>query len=373
MRTLLAVIAVLAAIGTARAEDRVLTIGCSLPLSGRMVGFGQPIEQGMQLAVDSFEASHQMPGAHFVLACSDSLGDPKETVNIAERLIDDKTVFISVSDFTSTATMAAADTYARAGLVEMTPTASHPDLVKMNKWMFRTSETVPSYIDPLADFTVNTLHKKRVAVIQVQTDWGQSVGQTFIARLKKDGGEVTDDEIYNEGTSDFRAILTQLRRSRPEAIFLAMLEEEAATFMKQRKQLGLTDIPVVDSGVGVTERSLRLAGDAFDGMYSSRLFNPERDTPEVRAFVAGFQKKYGKAPDIWSAYGYDAASIAMLAAKRAWPDVTRDGVRQQLMKLGRYEGANGALSIDPETRDVVRYGLVTVRVENGKVDYAPKF
>jgi branched-chain amino acid transport system substrate-binding protein len=359
-------------VGSAHAEDRTLVIGCALPLSGRMVGFGQPIQQGMQLAVDGFNASGQLPGAHFVLDCSDSQGNPKETVNIAERLIDNKDVFISISDFTSTATMAAADTYARAGLVQMTPSASHPDLVKMNPWMFRTSETIPTYIEPLADFTVKDLHKTHVAVIQVQTDWGQSVGETFIAQLKKDGGTVADDEIYNEGTSDFRAILTKLRRSKPDAIFLAMLEEETATFMKQRKQLGLTDIPVVDSGVGVTERSLKLAGDAFDGLYSSRLYNPERNTPEVKAFIAGFKAKYNAAPDIWSAYGYDAATIAMLAAKRAWPDVTRDNVRQQLAKFGKFEGANGTLAIDPTTRDVLRYGLTTVRVENGQVDYAPK-
>ncbi len=372
MKPWFAALALILAATAAHAEDRTLVIGCALPLSGRMVGFGQPIEQGMQLAVDSFNASGGLPGAKFVLACSDSQGNPKETVNIAERLIDTKDVFISLSDFTSTSTMAAADTYARGGLVQMTPSASHPDLVKMNPWMFRSSETIPTYIEPLADFIVNDLHKKKVAVIQVQTDWGQSVGETFDAQLKKDGGTLAAQEVYNEGTSDFRAILTQLRRTRPDAIFLAMLEEEAATFMKQRKQLGLTEIPVVDSGVGVTDRSLQLAGDAFDGMYSSRLYNPERDTPEVKAFVAGFQAKYGKAPDIWSAYGYDAANIAMLAAKRAWPDVTRDSVRAQLGKLGRYEGANGALTFDPATRDVVRYGLTTVRVENGRVNYAPK-
>ena len=372
MKPWFAALALIALTTAAHAEDRNLVIGCALPLSGRMVGFGQPIQQGMQLAVDSFNASGQLPGAKFVLACSDSQANPKETVNIAERLIDTKDVFISISDFSSTATMAAADTYARAGLVQMTPSASHPDLVKMNPWMFRSSETIPTYIEPLADFTVQDLHKKKVAVIQVQTDWGQSVGETFVAQLKKDGGEVADLAVYNEGTSDFRAILTQLRRSKPEAIFLAMLEEEAATFMKQRKQLGLTEIPVVDSGVGVTDRSLQLAGDAFDGMYSSRLYNPERGTPEVKAFVAGFQSKYGKAPDIWSAYGYDAANIAMIAAKRAWPSVTRDNVRVQLGKLGKFEGANGALTFDPTTRDVVRYGLVTVRVENGRVNYAPK-
>lgn len=365
-------LALVASSGVARsvpalADDKVLVIGCSLPLSGRMVGFGGPIKEGMDLAVERFNDSGQLHGAKFRLACSDSQGDAKETVNIAEKLVDDRSVIASISDFTSTATMAAAETYNKGGLVEMTPSASHPDLVKLNRWIFRSSETIPTYVNPLADFTVQKLGKKRVAVIQVQTDWGQGVGETFIARLKQDGGELTDREVYNEGATDFRAILTKLRRSRPDAIFLAMLEEEAATFIKQRKQLGLTDVAVVDSGVGLTDRSIQLAGDAFDGTYSMRLFNPDRQTPEVQNFVKAYRAKYNKEPDIWSAYGWDAAELIMNAAQRAWPNVTREAVRDQLAHTPRYEGANGALAIDPETREIERFDLTPLRVEAGKI------
>ena len=358
--------------GTARAQDKTLVIGCSLPLSGPMVGFGDPIQKGAALAVEQFNAAKMMPGVAFRLDCSDSKGDAKETVNIAEKLVDNKAVIASISDFTSTATMAAADTYAQGGLVELTPSASHPDLVKMNKWMFRTSETVPTYVDPLADFMTQTLGKKRIAVVQVQTDWGQSVGETFVAQAKKDGAEIVDDAVYNQGATDFRSILTRIRREKPDAIFLAMLEEEAATFMKQRQQLGLTDVTVVDSGVGLTERSLGLAGDAFDGMWSSRLFNPSNPSPVVQDFIKSFTAKYGRAPDIWSAYGFDAASIILQAAKRAGPDVTRVAEQEQLAHFGLGEGANGKFAIDPATRDIERFGLTTVRVEHGKIDYNPK-
>ena len=371
MRYGLALAAALAC-GTARAEDRTVVIGCSLPLSGPLVGFGSPIKQGADLAVEQFNAAHTMPGVTFRLDCSDSKGDAKETVNIAGKLVDNPQVIASMSDFTSTATMAAADTYANGGLVELTPSASHPDLVKMNKWMFRTSETIPTYIDPLADFIAKTLGRKRVAVVQVQTDWGQSVGETFAAAAKRDGVEIVDNAVYNQGTTDFRAILTRMRREKPDAIFLAMLEEEAATFMKQRKQLGMTEIPVVDSGVGLTERSLGLAGDAFDGMWSSRLFNPDDPSPVVQDFIKAFSAKYGKAPDIWSAYGFDAATIIMEAARRAGPGVTRAQEQEQLARYGRSQGANGAFAIDPDTRDVERFGLTTVRVENGKINYSPK-
>lgn len=356
----------------AAAADKELVLGCSLPLSGPLVGFGTPIQQGAKLAVDMFNKSNQLPGAHFSLHCYDSKGDAKETVNIAERLIDDPKVIASISDFTSTATMAAADTYARGKLLQLTPSASHPDLVKMNPWMFRSSETVPTYIDPIADLMVKKFGKKRIAVIQVQTDWGQSVGQTFIARAKQDGATITDDAIYNQGTSDFRSILTRIRRDKPDAIFLAMLEEEAAVFMKQKKQLGLSDVAVFDSGVGLTDRSLKLAGDAFDGMMSMRLYNPNSKDPVVQTFIKEFKAKYSKDPDIWSAYGWDAATLLMDAAKKAWPDVTRQSERDALAATRHFDGANGPLSFNVQTRDVQRESLTLVQVQDGKIVYGPK-
>ena len=368
-----AVLALCVAFGRgAAAADREFVIGCSLPLSGPLVGFGAPIKQGAELAVAMFNASAKLPGAHFVLDCEDSKGDAKETVNIAGKLVDNPQVIASISDFTSTATMAAADTYARGKLLQLTPSASHPDLVKMNPWMFRSSETIPTYVEPLADLMVNKLGKKRIAVVQVQTDWGQSVGQTFIAQAKKDGAQITDDAVYNQGTSDFRSILTHMRRDKPDAIFLAMLEEEAAVFMKQRKQLGLTDVLVVDSGVGLTERSLDLAGDAFDGLITQRLFNPNSPDPVVQEFVKAFTAKYGKQPDLWSAYGYDAADLLLDAAKRAWPNLTRQTERDQLAATTSFDGANGHLAMDPQTRDVVRTNLTSVEVKDGKIVYDPK-
>jgi branched-chain amino acid transport system substrate-binding protein len=349
--------------------QRSFTIGCSLPLSGPEVGFGVPVRQGMQLAVDTFNASKQLPGAVFRLDCKDSQDQAQQTVTIAQGFVDDPQVIAALSDFSSTATMAAAATYAAGRLVEMTPTASSPAITGLNEWMFRSSETIPNYVEPLVDFTVKTLGKPKIAIMQVQTDWGQGVARTVIARATADGGSIVATEIYNRGTTDFRAELTKLRRLRPDAIFLAMLEEDAATFMKQRQQFGMSDITVVDSGVGVTPRSIALAGVAFDGLWSDRLFNPASRLPEVQNFIAGYKARYGTAPDQWGSYGYDGAMLVMLAAKRAWPHVTRQSVRDQLARTGTYIGANGALSIDPQTRELTRGSMAIVRIENGAEDY----
>lgn len=357
----------------AQAPQKTFVIGCSLPLSGPEVGFGTPVRQGMQLAVDEFNASKQLPGATFRLDCKDSQDQAQQTVTIAQGFIDDPQVIAALSDFSTTSTMAAAATYAAAKLVEMTPTASGVQITRANPWMFRSSETIPNYVEPLADFTVKTLGKKKVAIIQIQTDWGQGVAQTYTDRVKADGGEILTNEIYNPGTADFRAELTKLRRLRPDAIFLAMLEQDAAIFMKQRQQFGMGDITVVDSGVGVTPRSMGLAGSAFDGLWTNRLFNPESKLPIVQNFIAAYKAKYNTAPDQWGGYGYDGATLIMQAAKRAWPDVTRQAIRDQLANTGTYVGANGALSIDARTRDLSRTSMAIVQVQNGAINYTPKY
>lgn len=356
----------------AQAANKRLVIGCSLPLSGPLVGFGQPIKRGMDLAVETFNHAQEIPGATVVLACNDSRGDPREAVNVAARLVDQPSVLASISDFTSGATMAAAATYGDGGLIQLTPSASNPAITGMNKWMFRTSETIPGYIDPIADFIVHDLGKKRVAMVQVETDWGEATGKAFAARLKQDGGTLVDNEIYNQGTTDFRAILTKLRRERPDAIFLTMLEEEAATFMRQFRQLDMGKIPVIDSGVGITYRSIALAQGAMNGVYSLELFDPNSEDAGVQTFVKTFNAKYAGqhlTPDIWAAYGWDAATVIMDAMKRAWPNETRANVRDQLANTGVYDGANGKFSMNPKTREIKRFSLTEIRVENNRIVY----
>lgn len=369
----LALGAALAAMAPSAHAQKALVIGCSLPLSGREVGFGQPIREGMELAVDRFNASGQLAGATFKLDCKDSQDQAQQTVSIAQGFVDDPGVIAALSDFSTTSTMASASTYGTAKLVDVTPTASSTAITQANPYMFRASETIPSYIIPLADFSTKTLGKKQIAIIHVQSDWGEAVAKTFAAQAKVNGATIVADDAYNPGVTDFRAELTKLRRLHPQEIFMAMLEQDAALFMKQRQEFGLGDITAVDSGVGLTGRSLGLAGSAFNGLWADRLYNPYSKRPEVQAFIKAFQAKYGKAPDEWSADGYDAAMLVMLAAKRAWPDVTRASIEEQMIKTGTYVGANGPLTVDPTTHEISRSGMTIVRVENGQINYDPKY
>lgn len=348
------------------AQKSTYVLGCSLPLSGRMMGFGEPVKIGMDVAIEEMNASSKNKGLQFELQCFDSKADPKETINIGQRLIDQPKVIASLSDFTSTAFMAAAETYKNGKLIQITPTASHPELTKMNEWMFRASTTTPIYVRPAADFILDKLKVKRAAVVQVQTDWGVSVGDTFVEQFKARGGEILSRDIYNEGQTDFRAILTQIRRTNPDVIFLSMLEEEAVNFLRQKQQFTMKQ-PVVDSSVGITPRSLGLGGAVMNGVYAMTMFSESAESPVVQRFAKAYRAKSGdKTPSIWGAYGYDSAMLVMEAAVRAQPHVTRASVRDQLANTKNFRGANGLLSLDPLTREVIRGEPMFTQVIDGK-------
>lgn len=54
-----------------------------------------------------------------------------------------------------------------------------------------------------------------------------------------------------------------------------------------------------------------LAGKDADGLvFSAPFFDIASGDPEVKAFVSGYEHRYGEKPNVWAAYGYDVVCIA---------------------------------------------------------------
>ena len=66
---------------------------------------------------------------------------------------------------------------------------------------------------------------------------------------------------------------------------------------------------------------------------------------EDQAFIEAYTKKFGVAPDIYAALGYDAAMMAAEAIKRAG---STDGTRiaQELERTMKFAGITGEISLD---------------------------
>jgi branched-chain amino acid transport system substrate-binding protein len=113
-----------------------IRIGLSAPITGNYAEFGENFKYAVQMAVDEINAQGGLLGKQIEVVVMDSKGDPKEAATIAQKFVQDKTIVAEIGDFTSTCCLAAAPIYERYGMVQLSPTSSHPDFAPSGKYMF---------------------------------------------------------------------------------------------------------------------------------------------------------------------------------------------------------------------------------------------
>ncbi len=335
--------------GSAAAQTKTILIGYELPLTGDSSHYGEVFRNAADIKLQEFKIAGGVPGADVVIRYEDSKNDAKEARNIAQLFVDDKSIVGVIGDFSSTASMAAAEIYAKAGMPQLSQTASHPDFVKISKWQFR-NITTQTYEGA---FNAGWMREKGVsnaAVVAIQNDWGLSAASNFADAFKAKGGRITSIEYFNPGTRDFRSILTKISRATPDAIYLCMFYEEGASFLQQRQQLSVT-ASVYGASSLYNEQLLKLAGPAADGLLLSSNFVPTNPAANVQTFVSEYKAKYGSVPDQFAAQAYDALGIMLVALKKAGPNVTRESLRDALAATKDYPGVTGVTTFDPETRE----------------------
>lgn len=354
----------LAGAGMAHAAQPSVRIGYQLPLTGNTAQYGQDFKAAAEIALKEFNASGRIP-VPVEIVFEDSRSDAKEAVSIARKFADDPSIVGVLGDFTSTVSMASAQVYKRAGLSQLSQTASHPDYTKISKWQFRNITNQDQEGPFNADWIASQGFKK-VAVIGEQTDWGQSAVQAFEKKAKENGIEVVFSEYFNRGIPDFRSLITKVDRVHPDAIYGAIFYEDAAQFLKQLHQLGVK-APVFSSSAAYNEQLIKLAGKDADGLRLTSTFLPTVDAENVRHFVTAWKAvRNGEEPGQFPAQAYDATNIMLDAVARTYPDATRDKVRQALAETKDFPGVTGSTTFDADREP--HKSLVKVEVVNGKFE-----
>ncbi|TCT44959.1 ABC transporter substrate-binding protein [Martelella mediterranea] len=342
------------------ADGDPIKIGYQLPLTGNTAQYGQDFETASQIALKAFNASGQLP-VPVEIIYEDSRSDAKEGVTIARKFADNDEIVGVLGDFTSGVSMASAQVYKREGIPQLSQTASHPDYTKISPYQFR-NITTQAQEGPFNADWMNALGYKKIAVISEQTDWGQTVVDNFTDEVKANGGEIVFSEYFNRGLPDFRSIITKIERAEPDAIYTGFFYEDAANFLKQARQLGL-DIPIFSTSAAYSPQLIELAGEDANGLHLTATFMPNDDRPEVQEFVSAWEEERGDKPGQFPAQAYDATNIMLDAIVRAYPDVTRESLRDALAETKDFPGVTGVTTFGPDREP--QKVLTKAVVENG--------
>jgi branched-chain amino acid transport system substrate-binding protein len=347
------------------ASTEPIYIGVSGPLTGQNARYGEQWKKGFDLALEEINGAGGVNGRPLEYIFEDTQSDPKQSVVVAQKFVADERIIVELGDFSSSASMAASPIYQRGGLVQFGFTNSHPDFTNAGgDYTWSNSVTQGQASPALADFAIDTLGLKRVAVFYLNNDWGVSSNDLFNARAQELGGEVVASESYLAEEKDFRSALTRVREANPDGIVLFSYQADGALIAQQVRQAGL-EVPLVASSSLQSPDFLELGGEAVEGVYVRGQFLPTDPRPEVKNVVDKYVAKYNETPDFFAIHAYDTMHLIAKAIEIGGP--TRKGVHSALPQLKDVPSViYGKATFDPETRRVLNPQFVDLQVKDGE-------
>jgi len=361
--------AALAAGGAVQAQT-VVKIGHVGPVSGPQAHYGRDNENGARMAVDELNKQNVTIGGKkvtFELVAEDDAADPKQGTAAAQKLCDAKVNGV-VGHLNSGTTIPASKIYSDAGIPQISPSATNPKYTRQGfKTTFRVVADDVHLGGTLGKYAVTTLKGKTIAVIDDRTAYGQGVADEFEKGVKAAGGKVVKREFTNDKATDFTAILTSIKGTKPDLVFYGGMDAVAGPMLRQMKQLGLSAKFMGGDGICTGELPKLAAGTMADDQVVCAEAGgiDDKDKAAVKAmedFRAKFKKKFGADVQIYAPYVYDALNVmvaAMVKANSAEPAK----YLPVLAKTEGYKGVTGTISFDG--KGDIKNGALTLYTYKG--------
>ena len=333
-------------LGTAAAAEPI-RIGVAEALSGGAAQYGISIRNGFQMAADEINAAGGVNGSKIELVIEDEQGKKDEAINAFKKLIfQDKALMLFGPTLSNSA--AAADPIAQAAHVVVFGTSNTADgITTIGDHVFRNSVTEADVLPVTIRTAARVASVKKVAVLYGNDDvFTKSGYDNFKKALDAQKIAVTTTETFAKGDVDFKAQLTKIKATNPDAIVLSALIAEGAPIMVQARQLGL-NVPFIGGNGMNSVKVFDLAKGASDGLWVGSPWSIENRTPENNSFIIAYTKKYSAPPDQFAAQAYDAMHIATAAMKKIKlsGDLAKDrSALQAALPAVKWTGATGSFA-----------------------------
>ena len=349
----------------APAEAVTVKIGSASPLTGPQAHIGIDIRNGVQLAIEDANAQGIEIGGRkvkFELVAEDDEANPTKATTVAQKLVDSKVVG-AVGHFNSGASIPASKIYSDGGIPQISPSSTNP---KYTQQGFKTTFRVVAHDDQqgptLANFAINNLKVKSVAVIDDSTAYGQGLADAFARTVKEGGVNVLTREQTTDKDTDFRAILTKIKGLNPDLIMFGGIDPQAGPMVKQMSELGIKAKFMGGDGMQ-TPNFIKLAGPASDGVMASIPGLPKEKMPGGTEFLKKYKAKFNQEVELFAPMGYDAVMVFIDAMKRAGSTEPAKFLAE--LPKTNYQGVIGPIAFDD--KGDLKNGPITIYVvKDGK-------
>lgn len=349
--------------------ETVVKIGHVAPLTGAIAHLGKDNENGARMAIDEINAAGGVKAGDTTykleLVAEDDKADPKEGTIAAQKIVDSGAVAV-VGHLNSGTSIPASKIYADAGMTQISPSATNPKLTEQGfKTTFRVVANDNQQGSVLANYAASEMKAKTIAIVDDRTAYGQGLADVVEKVAKEKGLKVVAREFATDKTTDFNAILTKIRATKPDVVMYGGMDATAGPMAKQMKQLGIKAHLLAGDGVCSPE-FIKLAGNAADILTCSMAGEAVEKLAKGEEFKTKYKAKFGTDVQVYSPYSYDAVYVIADAIKRAGK-ADRASITAA-MPATNYAGLTGQIQFDGKG-DIKNGAISMFRVKDGKLEY----
>ena len=372
-----------------------IRIVSSLPRTGSANAQTSSMVNGIRMAIEDVQS-----GANWISQSSIELQyedwddaspergawDPAIEGQNADKAIRDPDVMAYIGPYNSGAAKISMPKLNQAGLLMVSPGNTWPGLTKQGigepnePQVYRPSNKINYFrVVPTDDIQgyvaakwAQELGVKKVFVLHDRELYGKGIAEMFRRSSPKFGLEIVGFEGIDPKAANYRALVVKIKQKKPNLVYFGgTTQTNAGQIAKDLRSGGFQGANAVKFMVpdGCFESAfIEAAGKenlegttyiTFGGVPTSEL------TGKGKEFYDRYKNKYGIEPEAYSAYGYEAARVALEAIALAQLK-DRSAIVQAISRIKDYQGVLGTWSFDEN-------GDTTLKTMSGNVVKDGKF
>ena len=332
--------------------------------------FLAPYKKGWELAIEEINAKGGVLGRKLEVISRDDGANPGDAVRVADELVTREGVNIIAGTFLSHIGLAVTEF---AGKKKVFFLAAEPLTDKItwqngNRYTFRLRPSTYMQVAMLMPDAV-AAKKKRWALIYPNFEYGQSAAAAFkdMIKAKQPDVEFVTEQATPLGKVDAGAVVQAVDDAKPDGIFNVLFGADLAKLVREGNTRGVfKDRLVVSLLTGEPEYLDPLKGDTPVGWIVTGYPWDKITTPEHKAFVDAYQKKFNEYPRLGSVVGYvTMTSLAAGLAKAGSTDTDKMIAAFRGLKLDSPFGPFEYRAIDHQATLGAYVGKVALEKDQG--------
>jgi branched-chain amino acid transport system substrate-binding protein len=369
------------------AQQKVVKIGMSLPLTGADADSADAIRKGAEMAIEDVNQKGGAGGYKFEAMVYDSATpaagqyDPAQAATNYKKFVADSLVVAAVGPVMSGEGKAISPILSEADMATVTPSSTNPDITDpkfkdqyrpKGKPVYFRNVTTDAYQGPnMANHAFYNLQVRKVYILDDGGAFGVGIADSFQRRAKELSMTILGRDQLNPKEPDYKTILTKIKGMSPDALYYGGVQQAAVKLARQAYEVMPTVHKLGSDGMYDLAFPEQAGKAAAEGWWASNASPDMLSDPKAEEWINTFRSKYKREPINYSITAYNGILVIAEAVERVVKSdkpVNHATVREAIEKTNLERTLQGPIAYD-ENGDIKSRIIALYQVQDGKFKY----